>query len=196
MSSTSSSHRGRRFLLWSFGIIFATSLVIAIGVNRLLKPDRVVSRLHDDFAQSIAVPVRATVQLNLGPLVLAPARILIGLLEDVPPEAQLALSAARRASVGIYSIDDNRTAINPNALFECASRSMNGRDWVRVIAVRDGDESVMVYLPRKWSPDDQVNLCVAVCDGRELVLISARLRTGPLATLAAIHLPSDFLGPI
>jgi hypothetical protein len=71
---------------------------------------------------------------------------------------------------------------------------MNAHDWNLAVAVHDGDESVMVYLPRKWSLVDEVNVCVAVCDGQQLILISASLRTEPLMKLTAMHLPEDIFG--
>ncbi len=58
----------------------------------------------------------------------------------------------------------------------------------------DGNDTVMVYLPRKWSLDDEVNVWVAVCDGSQLVLVSAGLRMEPLMKLAAMHLPEDIFG--
>ncbi|MEZ5277349.1 MAG: hypothetical protein R3F07_13285 [Opitutaceae bacterium] len=196
MSSNKTSHRGRRFLLWTLGTIVVTSFLLVFAVSRIFRVDRNAARLRDDFVQSVNASVSCQVQFNLGPAVLAPARLILGLVEEVPPEARLAISAARRASVGVYTIDCAGGSVDPDALFDSATRKMDARAWSRIVAVRDGDESVMIYLPREWSADDEVNLCIAVCDGQELVLVSARIRTEPLLALASMHLPANFLGPI
>jgi len=56
------------------------------------------------------------IRSNLGPAALIPARFFIRFIKDIPPEARLALSAARRASVGIYSIDTGDHAIDSREL--------------------------------------------------------------------------------
>ncbi len=194
MSPTQSSNRGRRFLLWSFGIIVILSLILGYAVTRLVRIDRNTSQLRDQFVQSVDLPVRSRVQLNLGPAALLPARFFIRFVKEIPPEARLALSAARRASVGIYSIDTDGREVDQKALFDLATEKMDARDWNLAVSVRDGNDTVMVYLPRKWSLDDEVNVWVAVCDGSQLVLVSAGLRMEPLMKLAAMHLPEDIFG--
>jgi hypothetical protein len=194
MSSIQSSNRGRRFLLWSFGIILVLSLVMGFTVTRLVRIDRATSQLRDEIVQSVDLPVRSRVQLNLGPAVLLPARFFFKFVEEIPPEARLALSAARRVSIGIYSIDTDGSGIDQNALLDSATGKMNARDWNLAVSVRDGNEAVMVYLPREWSLEDEVKVWVAVCDRSQLVLVSAGLRVEPLMQLAKMHLPEDVFG--
>ena len=79
------------------------------------------------------------------------------------------------------------------ALVDTGSQ-MDERDWQRVVAVRDGKETVMIYVPRNWSGRGLVDVCIAVCDGNDLILVSAGLRPEPLKELVAMHLPADFLG--
>lgn len=194
MPSPQSSNRGRRFLLWSLGVIVILSLILGYTVNRLVRIDRDASLLRDEFVQSVDLPVHSRVQLNLGPATLLPARFFIRFIKEIPPEARLALSAARRASIGIYSLDTYDRAIDPSTFLNSAMKKMEARDWNLAVSVRDGNDTVMVYLPRNWSLDDEIDVCVAVCDGSELILVSAGLRMEPLMELAGMHLPADIFG--
>lgn len=189
----SPTNSGRRFLLWTFGFIFVLSLLFGLAVVRLLGPDRDLSQIRREMARTVDTPLRCQIQVNLGPLALVPARIITRFIDDIPPEAHLALSAARRASIGVYHVDA-ATADDPaKALFDSAEVHMNESDWKRVVAVRDGNETVMVYLPRDWTGQGDVDVFVAVCDGNDLILISAGLRPEPLKELVALHMPQDLI---
>jgi hypothetical protein len=193
MKNTQRSRTGLRFLLWAFGIIFAGSLLLGLAIVRLLGPDRDLAQIRREMDRTIHAPLNCRIQLNLGPLALVPARIITGFIDDIPPEAHLALSATRRASVGIYRIDGPARDHPGEALFASVEAQMDSDDWRRVVAVKDGDETVMIYLPRDWTGRGVVDVLVAVCDGRELVLVSADLRADPLKELVALHLPDNLI---
>lgn len=189
----SSTSPGRRFLLWTFGFIFVLSLLFGLAVVRLLGPDRDLAQVRREMARTVESPLRCQIQVNLGPLALVPARIITRFIDDIPPEAHLALSAARRASIGVYHVDAAAADDPAKALFDSTDGHMNESDWTRVLAVRDGDETVMVYLPRDWTGEGDVDVFVAVCDGNDLILVSAGLRPEPLKKLVALHMPENFI---
>jgi hypothetical protein len=193
MKNLQRPRRGLRFLLWAFGIIFAGSLLLGLAIVRLLGPDRDLAQIRREMDRTIDAPLNCQIQLNLGPLALVPARIITGFIDDIPPEAHLALSATRRASVGIYRIDRSARDKPAEALFAAVEAQMDADDWRRVVAVKDGNETVMIYLPRDWTGQGVVDVLVAVCDGRELVLVSADLRADPLKELVALHLADNLI---
>lgn len=193
MSSFSSASPGRRFLLWAFAFILVLSLLFGLAVVRLLGPDRDLARIRREMSRTVDAPLRCQIQVNLGPLALVPARIITGFIDDIPPEAHLALSAARRASIGVYHVDAAATDDPARALFASAELHMKESDWTRVVAVRKGSETVMIYLPRNWTGRGEVDIFVAVCDGNDLILVSAGLRPDPLKNLVALHLPENLI---
>ena len=193
MHASKSSNPGLRFLLWAFGLIIILSLIFGFAVVRLLGGDRNLSRVRREVARAVDAPLRCQIQVNLGPLALFPARIITRFIDDIPPEAHLALSAARRASIGVYQVDATATDDPAKALFESAAMHMNESDWKRVVAVRDGNNTVMVYLPRNWTGEGEVDVFVAVCDGDDLILVSAGLRPDPIKKLVALHLPDNLI---
>lgn len=193
MPASKSTHPGLRFLLWAFGFIFVFSLFLGFAVVRLLGPERDFSQVRREVARTVDAPLRCQIQVNLGPLALVPARIITRFIDDIPAEAHLALSAARRASIGVYHVDAAASDGPARALFDSAALDLNESDWKRVVAVRDGSETVMIYLPRNWTGHGEVDVFIAVCDGNDLILVSASLRPEPLKKLVALHLPQDLI---
>lgn len=193
MQTTRKSNTGLRFLLWTFGFVVVVSLLLGLAVVRLLSTDRDFAQVRQEMDRAIDAPLKCQIQINLGPLALVPARIITRFIDDIPPEAHLALSATRRASIGVYRVDDAACGDPARALFASTTGQMDGGDWKRVVAVRDGSETVMIYLPRDWTGQGLVDVFIAVCDGDELILISAGLRSDPLKELVALHMPDNLI---
>jgi len=62
---------------------------------------------------------------------------------------------------------------------------MQQRGWTRLVGVADRRENVLVYVPTDSAEPSRV--CLAVLHNRELVVVSARLKTEALAELVADH---------
>ncbi len=69
--------------------------------------------------------------------------------------------------------------------------SCAGRGWTRLIGVIDGKQNVLIYTSDRGS-GDRIDLCLAVVDGKELVVVSTRVDADALAKLVAKHAPADF----
>lgn len=100
-------------------------------------------------------------------------------------EARAALRAVNAVSVGVYRPVGSAESWSGEQLFQRTDRAMSARGWTRVVAVNDRSTHVLVYLA-----DDDVaprRMCVAVANGRELVVVSATLDAEALADLVARH---------
>jgi hypothetical protein len=57
---------------------------------------------------------------------------------------------------------------------------MNARGWERVVGVLDEEDLVSVFVPAGAVLTDKVKCCVLVFDGRQMVMVSARVNAEPL----------------
>ena len=104
-------------------------------------------------------------------------------------EARLALAAVQQASVGVYERKAGTASWSREQLFINTDRAMQKRGWTRLVGVADQQNTVLVYVPQDVSPDQSVDLCVAVVNGRQLVVVSTSVDAAKLAELAAKHKP-------
>lgn len=129
-------------------------------------------------------------ELGVGRL---PVWLAQGGLSFVPlePEARAAISALRSADVAIYrkrpgSPDPDRTTLMANV-----QTAMEKDGWEPVVLVRDGRETVAIFVPtRPASADSAVRATLLVLDGSELVMASVRADLAPVieAVLASDRL--------
>jgi hypothetical protein len=128
------------------------------------------------------------VQLSAGPLLLSAVRAGMGFIHDVPPEARAALSAVRSASVGVYGRGCRDAKVSRDRLLGTADQVMSQRGWIRIVGVRDGGDTVMIYLPADVESAAPSGVCLAVCSDRELVVVAAQVDPAALAALVAREL--------
>jgi len=108
-------------------------------------------------------------------------------VDDVPPEAHLALDAVRRGSVGIYTLKHSQTATQRVAMIRRSVAAMADRDWVQVVTVADGEDLVLIFVPRDLAEGDALEVCIAVSDGQEMVIASATVDAEPIQRLIALQ---------
>jgi hypothetical protein len=66
---------------------------------------------------------------------------------------------------------------------------VGGREWTRVVSVRDGEESVVVLTPVTDDDDPStLELCVVVLADGELVVVAVEVDPQPLSDLVQPHL--------
>lgn len=129
------------------------------------------------------------VELHLGSCTLGLARLVAG-CTDLPDEARQALRAAKSASVGVYQrhgadLDAMRRKMaNASGMIEVA-----GREWTRLVSVRDGAESVVVLTPAGIEDDaGLLELCVVVLADEQLVVVNVEVDPQPISELIQPHL--------
>lgn len=184
----------RALIVW-FIAVSAVSLFVAVPcmVLNSLRLDRDTVRLRDAVVGSLSGPAMQgwspQVEVHLGGCVFGLAR-LVARCADLPDEAAHALRAARSVSVGVYQwrgadIDAMRRHMAGGS----GSMRVGGREWTRVVSVRDGDDSVVVLTP--VTDDDAVatlEFCVVVLSEGELVVVSGEVDPRPLGDLVRPHL--------
>ncbi|MFI5336986.1 MAG: hypothetical protein ACHQ5A_09390, partial [Opitutales bacterium] len=68
---------------------------------------------------------------------------------------------------------------------------MQARGWTRMVGVADNEDTVLIYVPADGDIAEQIDICLAVVSGRDLVVVSTRLNSDGLAELIAQHIPAD-----
>ena len=102
-------------------------------------------------------------------------------------DARLALSAVKHASVGVYERASDRADWSSERLFVDTDRAMQRRGWTRLVGVADHKENVLVYTRDNAGEDDPLDLCIAVVNGRELVVVSTSVDPDALGDLVERH---------
>ncbi len=106
----------------------------------------------------------------------------------MPPEPRAALDAVRGVEVGVYNLRDEPGRLDRGPILEHADKEMAARGWVRVVGVIQENDLVAVYVPRKGISSRHMKCCVAVLNGRDLVVVSARGNLEPLMGIVEKHL--------
>lgn len=101
----------------------------------------------------------------------------------MPDETRKALAAARGAEVGVYELSRDAGKECAGPIASAADQAMAARGWDRLVSVAGKGEWVAVYTPH--SPSGELQACVAVLNGRNLVVGKATGRLEPLVELIA-----------
>ena len=129
------------------------------------------------------------IQVSVGRLTLAAVRtgLVFVHMKDVA-EAQVALGAVRGASVGVYQRKPSKgETVSREAVFADTDAAMTRRGWSRLVGVVDKKDAVLVYTPAKYDVDGSIDVCLAVLNNRELVVVSATVDADGLADLVERH---------
>lgn len=183
-TGVTSPRRRFRALHWLLIAMAAMAVVVAAEIGSLFFLSDEASDLRLSFTESTDLNVTTKVQFSVGPGLLGLGRVVAGFIEDVPPEARDAMKVIRRTSVGVYELDRVPTDAERRELFQSADSRLRSEGWSRIVNVQEGAQMVMVFMPTKVPEGDEIEICLTVCDGRDLVIVSATTRTEPLLKLA------------
>lgn len=128
---------------------------------------------------------RAQVQLSVNQPIVSLVRTGLLLVRDLPPEARDALGAVHSASVGVYQATRSTRGWSGERLFAETDRGMGRLGWTRMVGVADGNDTVLIYVPSGSESAEPSRVCLAVCSGQQLVVVTARFDGAALAKLAA-----------
>jgi len=174
-------------------------LLLAIAATQLLTLDRPASGLRRALLGAGPESVSSTrVQLSVGPVILGAVRV--GLRVVSHPDAlraRLALNAIRHASVGVYTLEPaGPLSDSSSQAMRAADQIMGARGWSRLVGVIDADQTVMLYTPDSDGKGRVLDLCVAVRNGHELVIVSTSIEREALVTCIRTFapLPDRLLG--
>lgn len=183
-------HRAWIYLL---GAMATSALLVAVGVYNLLTLTHEASVLKRTLLASDGFKGSLRVQGTVGPILLGSARMVSRFIPDVPLEVREGLGAVRNASVGVYELDDLPTAEERNEVFAEADAAMERSGWTRIVSVSERHQRVVVYTPTNNDDDGrQLRVCLAVCDHKQLVVVSARADAEKLSEFAQRRMPKVF----
>ncbi len=187
----------RRLWLWILCLCLAPFvllvLVVAIGAFSFLTLDRPASALKKQVMAAAGSSWHTQVQLSVGSVTIAAVKTgLVFVHDEKMDEARLALAAVERASVGVYEMRGPGGEVSGAPLVAAADAAMAERGWTRIVGVSEGRQKVLIYAPEKSGTDDAIDLCLAVVDGRQLVVVSTTVRADELGQLIARHRPGDW----
>jgi hypothetical protein len=172
--------------IWCW-MLAATCVFLALaagGAYNLLTLSRDATALRRGVLDTYAGDSTTRIQLSLDGSLLGLVRT--GLIfAPLPDEARLALKSVRKASVGVYELHDAMTRSN---LMSRADAVMLARGYNRIVGVIEDDETVLIYVP-DGADAETLDVCLAVMDGKELVVVSARVASEPLMKLIEQKLP-------
>jgi len=184
---TPTPRRPRRIWRWVLGIFATGFLATVIVVYNLITLSSDASALRNELLGSLDFPSHLRVQGSVGPVLLSAVRTGASFFKDLPREAILALRSVRKLSVGVYELDHTPGASDRQRMFVAADKVMESRGWSRTVAVNDGDALVLVYFPIRAPSGSAERMCVAVCNERNLVVVSGNVRLEPLVEIATRH---------
>lgn len=185
--------RRRRIWPWVVGVLVAPWLFIAIAVASYITLDRDAAALRRHVMAATHADWNTKIQVSVGSLTLGAIRsgMWFARGEDIEA-ARLALRSVNHASVGVYELASKEIKVSPTQMLADTDRAMRDRGWTRLIGVQDNNENVLIYTEDDASPDGPLSLCLAVVNGKELVVVSTAIDPDALQELIALKGPQDF----
>lgn len=179
----------RRIWPWVLGICLTPFVVLALAVASFVTLDSDARTLRRHVMSATNADWDTKVQVSVGSATLGTVRT--GLLFVDQPEvdeARLALKAVRSASVGVYELAATSDEDwSPTQILRKTDEAMQGRGWTRLVGVADGKETVMVYTADDIDENEPIDICVAVVNGREMVVVSATVDPDAIGALVERH---------
>lgn len=184
-----SERRLLRWLLIGLAVMVTPVIVVACGVLSMLRLNHDAAILKQEVLAASEAGWHARVQINAGWCALTTLRTALRFVEhEQSAELRLALAAVRHASVGVYELTDDADWDREQLITRTDTR-MRARGWDRLIGVTEKRDTVLIYGKEAGWSDDQIDVCLAVVNGRELVIVSTRIDADDLAKLAGQHIP-------
>lgn len=181
-----------RWALLGAGLCLAPFLLLGLAAVSYLTLDRDVRVLRQHVMAATDARWSTKVQMSVGRLTLGV--IGQGLRFVHQPnidDARVALRAVRHASVGVYERTSGTADCSREQLFVETDRAMQKRGWTRLVGVADKQESVLVYVQDDLDEDEPVEICVAVVNGKEMVVASTTIDAVALGEFLAKHAGED-----
>jgi hypothetical protein len=189
-----SERRLARWILAALLLLITPIALIGVGVASFFGLNRDAALLKREVMAASDSDWNTTVQLNVGLCTLAAARTVLR-FADVPDveDARLALASVRRASVGVYQRIGRARDWSREQLIARTDERMTRRGWSRLVGVLGDDETVLIYASDELDSGGKLDLCLAVIDGEEMVIVSTKIDADALADLAGKHIPEGGL---
>ncbi|GAB1488807.1 hypothetical protein MASR2M8_12540 [Opitutaceae bacterium] len=176
--------RPRRHLWrWLLGSFAFGLLIVVTAVANVVTLSRDAAALRRAVVKAGDLDASTKVQVSTGPILLGLARSVTALIDDIPPEVKHGLAAVHKASVGVYDLAHGSVEQAHSRILEEADKGLRGRGWSRLLAVRNSDNTVVVYATDEDFSGSSMRVCVAVCNQEQLVIASATVQPEALMDL-------------
>ncbi|MBA4137103.1 MAG: hypothetical protein C0518_07285 [Opitutus sp.] len=170
------------------GICLTPFVLLGLAAASYISLDRDASALRRTVMSATHADWNTKVQFSVGGATLGVVRT--GLLfvnnHDVA-DARLALRAVNHASVGVYELASRQVEMSREELFHDTDRAMSKRGWTRLVGVSQKNETVMVYVSDDLDEGDPIEVCVAVVNGKDMVVVSTSVDGDSLQELIERH---------
>ncbi len=188
----------RRSVGWwialGLGLLLTPLVVFGVGAISMLRLNSDAAVLRREVMAASEAKWQTKVQVSVGWVTLGAVRTGLQFIQaEHIDDARLALKAVRSASVGVYECNSRRGDLSLKQLFDQTDTVMRQRGWSRLVAVADGDKTVLIYTSDDMGSGNRIDLCLAVVDGNEMVVVSTNVDATVLAELAERHMPKDEL---
>ncbi len=187
-----SERRLARWIILAFLVMVTPVVVVALGVASMFRLNGEAALLRQEVMAASDSEWSTKVQVSAGWCALTTVRTILQVVEhEHRAEAQLALAAVRRASVGVYERVGRAGEMSAGRMVTEIDRKMQKRGWSRLVGVLERNETVLVYTSDELGAGDKLEICVAVLDGDEMVIVSTKVDADKLYELASRHLPAE-----
>jgi hypothetical protein len=185
-----SERRLARWLLLGLAVMIAPVLALGLGIASMLSLDSDAALLRREVSAATDSHWHSKVQVSVGWVTLGLLRTGLRFVEhEHMDEARLALSAVRRASVGVYERTGRAGDWSREKLLSHTDRVMRNRGWSRLVGVAEEGQAVLVYASDEIDSSNRLEVCVAVVDDDNLVVVSTRVDADAIAKLAEMKMP-------
>lgn len=197
MNPTVTPQPRRRVGMWvalGTGLLLTPLVVLGFAAISMVTLDRDAAFLRREIMAATDTKWHTKVQVSAGWMTLGAVRTGMRFIQaEHMDDARLAMKAVRRASVGVYESNVRITNIARGQLFSRTDEMMKQRGWTRLVGVAENEATVLVYTSEDIGSSSRIDLCVAVVDGRQMVVVSTNVDASALAELAERHIPKDGL---
>ena len=166
--------------------VLLLAALLAVGLPGCAKSNGDAQALARSLRQAAATPVTQDIGVSVGLFPLSLARCGLAFVK-LDPDARAALSAVHAVELGICEFQPGRTRLRYDGLLSAADKTMSERGWDRVVTVLSEHEFVAVFVRPKTGAVRDLELCLAVVDGTQMVVASARGNPEPLLEIALRH---------
>lgn len=193
-SAAPKSTRRRWIWITIAAVVCAPFVALAVAAYSFATLDRDAAVLRRQVMAATDARWTTKIQLSAGRATLAALRGCLTFVhhKDIE-EARLALRAVRCASVGVYEMEDDNADWSREKLLNETDRRMEERGWMRIVGVSQDGDTVLVYAPADAGEPEE--FCLAVVDGRQLVIVSAAVNAGALEQLVERHAGGEWKRP-
>ena len=191
-ASVAATPKRRRIWPWVVGALCAPFVLLGLAAFSFLTLNSDASTLRRNVMAATNADWDTRIQFSVGSLSFGALRTCLSFIPDVDDDARLALGVVRHASVGVYELADRSINWSREQLFTETDKAMHRRGWSRLVGVSQSKETVLVYVPDDADMDGSFDVCLAVVDGKQLVVASASMDGDTLVKLVKMHKDGEF----